>query len=146
MYYYFENKEEILFECVNFGYKKLEDAMYEAVEQGTPKEIFSNIRKVWEGFSPEMRFLCQAVSSPTFEDKRRDQLAKVDGFYERFGKRISQRFGCPYEVIRPHIYDIFILMSYHAQWGSVDMSALQCWTISEEMMKSIEKYKQQNNL
>ena len=146
IYYYFKDKDEILFECVNFGYKKLEDAMYQAVEEGNPEQIFKNIKDVWISFSPEMRFLCQAVSSPSYEDNRTFQLAKVNNFYERFGKRFSQRFGCPYEIIRSHINDIFILMSYWSLWGSINMATIQCQKIFQELMVSVENYrKQQGN-
>lgn len=141
LYYYFRNKEDILFECVSYGYRKLEDAMFEAVDNDSPHDIFTKIRDVWVNFSPEMRFLCQAVSSPTYEGKRWMQFAEVDGFYERFGKKIAQRFECPYDVIRSHIYEIFVLMSYYSLWGSVDMASLQCYKIFQNMLSAVEEYK-----
>jgi len=144
LYYYFDSKEEILFECVNYGYKKLEHALFEAMDNGSVSEIFSKLLNVWTGFSPEMRFLCQAVSSPAYEEQRQQQFSKVNYMYDRFGKELAQRFGCPHKVISPYIHEILTLMSYYSLWGSDEMASIQCNTIFQEMLDAVETYLKQD--
>ena len=143
LYYYFDNKEQILTECVNYGYKKLENAMFEAMDNGTPCEIFKKLIKVWVNFSPEMRFLCQAVSSPAYEKRRQKQFTELNSFYDRFGRKFAQRFDCPYDVIRPYIHEILTLMSYYSLWGSEELASIQCNSIFKEMLNAVEEYQKQ---
>lgn len=130
LYRHFLDKEDILLECVNFGYMKFEEVMCEALERATTiEDVLDNIKDGWAAFSPERQFLCQAISSPSYKGNRHDLLAKAKAIYERFVKRFSQRFGCSYEMNCSYINTIFILMSYYTQGGFVDKASLQCRSI-----------------
>lgn len=126
LYYYFRDKDEILFECVKYGYMKLENSMFDVVDNSPLEDMHSNLIEVWNSFSPELRFLYQAVSSPSYNGKRTHQFLRLNSFYDRFGERLAQRLGCPYAVIRASVHDILTFMSYYSLWGSEDVLADSC--------------------
>lgn len=144
LYYYFESKNHILIECVNYGYMQLESALFDALKEfgESSFDIFPRLTKIGLDYAPQMRFLHQAVSSPTYEAYRESQFKKVNAFYDRLGKELAERFECPYELIKDYIYEIMTLLSYYSLWGSRDMAAIQFNRIFVDFKNAITNYKQ----
>ena len=144
LYYYFKDKDEIMFECVNYGYMRLENAMVDVVANCTLEEMLSRLIEVWNSFSPELRFLYQAVSSPCYNSKRSYHFLKLNSFYDRFGERLAQRLGCPYAVIRSGVHDILTFMSYYALWGREDVLSDSCVDRFNNLLNMADEHKKQN--
>jgi len=144
LYYYFNSKNNILIECVNYGYRQLESALFDALKEfdASSFDIFPKLTKIGLDYAPQMRFLHQAVSSPAYEEYREDQFKKVNAFYDRLGKELAERFECPYELIKDYIYEIMTLLSYFSLWGSRDMAAIQFNRIFIDFKNAITNYRQ----
>ena len=144
LYYYFDSKNDILIECVNYGYRQLESALFDALKEFNKSsfDIFPRLAKVGLDYAPQMRFLHQAVSSPSYEEHREDQFKKVNAFYDELGKALAERFECPFEIIKDYIYEIMTLLSYYSLWGSRDMAAIQFNRIFIDFKNAITNYKQ----
>jgi AcrR family transcriptional regulator len=144
LYYYFDSKNQILVECVNYGYRQLEGALFDALKEfdKSSLDIFPRLTKIGLDYAPQMRFLHQAVSSPAYEEYREDQFKKVNAFYDRLGKELAERFECPYEIIKDYIYEIMTLLSYYSLWGSRDMAAIQFNRIFIDFKNAINNYRQ----
>jgi AcrR family transcriptional regulator len=144
LYYYFDSKNGILIECVNYGYRQLESALFETLKEFDTSsfDIFPRLTKIGLDYAPQMRFLHQAVSSPAYEEYREDQFKKVNAFYDRLGKELAERFECPYELIKDYIYEIMTLLSYFSLWGSRDMAAIQFNRIFIDFKSAITNYRQ----
>ena len=144
LYYYFNSKNKILIECVDYGFRQLEGALFDALKEFNKSsfDIFPRLANIGLDFAPQMRFLHQAVSSPTYEEHREDQFKRVNAFYDRLGKALAKHFECPYEIIKDNIYDIMALMSYFTLWGSRDMAAIQFNRIFMDFKNSIMNYRQ----
>jgi AcrR family transcriptional regulator len=147
LYYYFDSKNDILIECVNYGFKQLEDALFEALKEFEKSsfDFFQRLTKIGLDYAPQMRFLYQAVSSPSYADYREDQFKKVNAFYDRLGKELAARFECPLELIKDYISEIMTLLSYYSLWGSREMAAIQFNRIFSDFKSAITSYKQINN-
>ncbi|HHT16440.1 MAG TPA: TetR/AcrR family transcriptional regulator [Papillibacter sp.] len=143
LYYYFASKNDILIECVNFGFSQLENALFDALKEFDKSsfDIFPRLTKIGMDFAPQMRFLYQAVSSPAYEEYRDDQFKRVNAFWERLGKELARRFECPYELIKDHIYEIMTLLSYYTLWGSQDMAAIQFNRIFTDFKDAVQSYR-----
>jgi AcrR family transcriptional regulator len=148
LYYYFGSKNDILIECVNYGFSLLENALFDALREFDKSsfDIFPRLAKTVMDFAPQMRFLHQAVSSPAFEEYRENQFKKVNAFYERLGKELAKRFECPHELIRGYIYDIMTLLSYYTLWGSQDMAAIQFNRIFTDFKNAIINYRRMKDV
>ncbi len=148
LYYYFESKNQILIECVNYGYRQLESALFDALKEFDKSsfDIFPRLTKIGLDYAPKMRFLHQAVSSPTYEEHREAQFKKVNAFYDRLGMELAERFDCPYEIIKDYIYEIMTLLSYYSLWGSRDMAAIQFNRIFMDFKNAITSYRQISSL
>ena len=146
LYYYFDCKSDILIECVNYGYRQLEGALFEALNEFDKSsfDIFPRLTKIGLDYAPRMRFLHQAVSSPAYEEHRENQFKKVNAFYDRLGRELAKRFECPYEIIKDYIYEIMTLLSYFSLWGSRDMAAIQFNRIFIGFKNAIISYRQIN--
>lgn len=144
LYYYFNSKNAILIECVNYGYRQLESALFDALKEFDKSsfDIFPRLAKIGLDYAPQMRFLHQAVSSPAYEEHREDQFKKVNAFYDKLGKELAVRFACPYDIIKDNIYEIMTLLSYYTLWGSRDMAAIQFNRIFNDFKNAITNYKQ----
>ena len=143
LYYYFTSKNEILIECVNYGYSQLESAFFDALKEFDQSsfDIFPRLTQIGLDFAPKMRFLHQAVSSPAFEEYRADQFNKVNAFYDRLGAELAKRFECPYELIKDYIHETMTLLSYFSLWGSQDMAAIQFNRIFSDFKEAVTNYK-----
>jgi len=142
LYYYFDSKSQILMECVNYGFRKLESELFNALNEFDKSsfEIFPRLVKIGLDYAPQMRFLYQAVSSPAFEEYREDQHKKVNAFYDRLGQELAKRFQCPYDLIKNYIFEIMTLLSYFSLWGSSDMAAIQFNKIFLEFKNTVTNY------
>jgi len=144
LYYYFQSKRDILIECVNYGYQRIESAFFDTLKEFDESsfDIFPKLTKIGLDYAPQMRFLHQAVSSPSYEEYREDQFRKVNAFYERLGKELAQRFDCPHELVKDYITEIMTLLSYFSLWGSRDMAAMQFNRIFSDLKNAITNYRQ----
>lgn len=144
LYYYFESKNHIFIECVNYGYRQLEGLLFDALKEFDKSsfDIFPRLTKIGLDYAPQMRFLHQAVSSPAYEEYREDQFKKINAFYDRLGKELAERFECPFEIIKDYIYEIMTLLSYYSLWGSRDMAAIQFNRIFIDFKNAITNYRQ----
>jgi len=147
LYHYFDSKNDILIECVNYGYKQLENALFEALNEFDKSsfEVFPRLTKIGLDYAPSMRFLHQAVSSPAYEQHREAQFKKVNAFYDRLGRELAKQFECPFELIKDYIYEIMTLLSYFSLWGSRDMAAIQFNRIFVGFRDAILGYRQINS-
>ena len=148
LYYYFNSKNDILIECIDYGYRQLESALFDALKEfdRSSFDIFPRLTKIGLDYSPQMRFLNQAVSSPAYEEYREDQFKKVNAFYDRLGKALAEQFECPYELIKDYIYEIMTLLSYFSLWGSRDMAAIQFNKIFIDFKNTIINYRHIQNI
>ena|GEM_PF-1361904 len=143
LYYYFGSKNQILFECVNYGFIQIESAYFEALKEfdSSSFDIFPRLANIGLDYAPQMRFLHQAVSSPAFEEHRKKQFEKVNDFYDRLGRDLAELLKCPYEIVKDYVYEIMTLMSYYSLWGSRDMAAIQFNRIFSDFKNTITNYK-----
>ena len=143
LYYYFRSKNQVLIECVNYGFTLLESAFFDALKEFDKSsfDIFPHLVNIGLDFAPQLRFLQQAVSSPSFEPYREAQFKKVNEIYDRLGIKLAERFDCPYELIRSYVYETMTLMSYFTLWGSRDMAAIQFSRIFTDFKDAVLNYK-----
>lgn len=145
LYYYFLDKDAILFECINFGYGKLEEAMCNVLYCATPEMMIKKLKDIWIEFSPEIRFLCQAVSSPSYNSKREYQYQKLISFYDYFGIRLAHRLNCPYEIISARVREIFMLLTYLCSCGSEDILRSSCINLFTELIAAASDHSTEPN-
>jgi AcrR family transcriptional regulator len=147
LYYYFESKNSIMIECVDYGYRQLESALFDALKEFDKSsfDIFPRLAKIGLDYALQMRFLHQAVSSPAYEEHRENQFKKVNAFYDKLGEKLAERFECPYEIIKDYIHEIMTLLSYYSLWGSRDMAAIQFNRIFTDFRNAVTNYKNISN-
>lgn len=143
LYYYFHSKNGILMECVNYGYRMLEEALFDALKSSDKSsfDIFPRLVEIGLDYAPKMRFLNQAISSPSFDKHREEQFKKVNDFYDRLGRDLAIHFDCPYELVKDYILEIMTLLSYFSLWGSRDMAAMQFNRIFADFKETLTNYK-----
>ena len=143
LYYYFVSKNHILIECVNYGFMQLESAFFDALKEFDESsfDIFPRLVNAGLNYAPQMRFLQQAVSSPSYDEHREDQFRKWNAIYDRLGRKLAEHFDCPYEIIIDHVHEIMTLMSYFSLWGSKDMAAIQFNRIFVDFKEAVTNYR-----
>ena len=143
LYYYFVSKNHILIECVNYGFMQLENAFFVALKEFEESsfDIFPRLANIGFDYAPQMRFLHQAVSSPSYDEHREDQFKKWNAICDRLGQNLAEYFDCPIEIIKDYINEIMTLMSYFSLWGSRDMAAIQFNRIFVDFKEAVINYR-----
>lgn len=132
LYSYFKDKDEILFECVRYGYNRLENAMFDVVDNCSMEEMYSKLIEVCNTLSAELKFMYYAFSKRDYTNKRLGkkqvtykqvyEFLKSNSFYDTFGEKIACRLGCPYDVILVSVHDFLTFMTNYGLWGGDALS------------------------
>ena len=149
LYYHFNSKSVLLIKCMDYGFLLLEEQLFEALNKlnQSAYDVFPGILKVGTDNAPEIRFLLQAVASPSYrscQSENPDQDQKSDPFYTRLGEGIAEKFGCPYDLIKAHIHETLVLLSFFSLWGSNEMASMQFNWIFTDFKNAIVNYRKHN--
>lgn len=146
LYYHFNSKSGILIKCTDYGFAMLEEQIFDALNKldQSSYDVFPGLLKVGIDNAPQIRFLLQAVASPTlygYREAQKNRIPSSDSFYNRLGDGIAEKFGCPYELIKNYIYEIMTLLSFFSLWGSSEMASLQFNRIFTDFKSAILNYR-----
>lgn len=102
LYYWFEDKDEILLDSTEYGLKKVLEKLFDYAE----KHI-DNIEELCEGFpkliekqSAALRFVLQVAASPKYGDRVVGISDTMLDLYDNYAKKLSEQLSMPFEKIR----------------------------------------------
>ena len=102
LYYWFEDKDEILLDSTEYGLKKVLEKLFNYAE----KHI-DNIEELCEGFpvlieeqSAALRFVLQVAASPKYGERAVSISDKLLGLYDNYAMKLSEHLNVPFEKIR----------------------------------------------
>lgn len=127
LYYWFGNKNSVLCESTEYGLKKVTDALFRYVYEGT-----ADLRSLFDGFleeigkyKEELRFIYQMAASPVYGEELRKKGADLNVVYDRYAHRLAAVLRCNERALRPMVYLFISAVLDYVIWDEREKTQLQ---------------------
>lgn len=147
LYHYFNCKDQIVRECVDYALDKMtSDLKYYSPK--TKEELYEYVRTVpkvmSEKYSDEFCLIIQVYTSPQYREEGHKYAQEVPIRYEELSQNISKRLNAPIEEIRPPVYLFVTSLVYVLLFQNYDFYSLQAETIVKLFSNSIDGNNRKN--
>lgn len=138
VYYWFENKEELIAETAEYGLRKVSDDIF--------THAFENICDVESSFDVcfgkinehrvALRFIYQLASSPVYGDVIRKRGLDLEGIYKEYAVRLSKSLDCSVDFMLPLVYLFVSAVLDYAVWEDYTKTKVQLDYICSMLKKT----------
>ena len=138
VYYWFENKEELIAETAEYGLRKVSDDIF--------IYAFENIRDIESGFEGcfdkinehrvALRFIYQLASSPVYGDVIRKRGSDLESVYHEYAIRLSKTLDRSVDFMLPLVYLFVSAVLDYAVWEDYTKTKAQLDYISTLLKRS----------
>lgn len=118
LYYWFEDKTEIICEATEYGLKKVTDEIFDYVFESIsdlPK-FFEECMKQISCYKKELRFIYQMAASPGYGQKIRKDGKYFKYMYERYADKVASILECDNDKVKPIVYLFVSAVCDYAIW------------------------------
>lgn len=136
LYYWFENKETLLFEAVGYGLKKIVNEIFDYAFNGFDdlKMFFDNCLDKVGLYKDELRFIYQMAASPVYGDKMRHKETDVNGVYGIYAEKLADYLGKDIEKVKPLLFLFISMILDYIIWEDRVMTEIQLEYICRELL------------
>ncbi len=117
LYYWFENKENLISEAAILGLKKVSDNIFNYVIETIDDVdgfIEYSLGKIDESKNA-LRCIYQLAASPVYGDRLRG-YSHFTSVYDDYAKKLAQHIGCDYKKLQPLVYMFAACVLDYAIW------------------------------
>lgn len=106
LYYWFNDKTNIVCETTEWGLKKVTDEIFDYVFASLDdlRGFFSNCIDEISKYKKELCFVYQLAASPVYGEKMRADGKELNFIYDKYIHRLSERLNCDEQTLRPLVY------------------------------------------
>lgn len=106
LYYYFENKDEVVVLCAEEAAMRLEHALIlPAVKRlENPEVMVEKLKAEADNMAPTMKFLVSVCSSKRYREKVKPVLDRLSKRYGIYVDSIAKSLQCEKKEIEPYVY------------------------------------------
>ena len=106
LYYWFNDKTNIVCETTEWGLKKVTDEIFDYVFASLDdlRSFFSNCIDEISKYKKELCFVYQLAASPVYGEKMRADGKELNFIYDKYIHRLSERLNCDEQTLRPLVY------------------------------------------
>ena len=106
LYYWFNDKTNIVCETTEWGLKKVTDEIFDYVFASLDdlRSFFSNCIDEISKYKKELCFVYQLAASPVYGEKMRADGKELNFIYDKYIRRLSERLNCDEQTLRPLVY------------------------------------------
>ena len=106
LYYWFNDKTNIVCETTEWGLKKVTDEIFDYVFASLDdlRGFFSNCIDEISKYKKELCFVYQLAASPVYGEKMRADGKELNFIYDKYIRRLSERLNCDEQTLRPLVY------------------------------------------
>lgn len=118
LYYWFEDKTNIICEATEYGLKKVTDMIFEYVFSSISDlpSFFENCLDNISLYKKELRFIYQMVASPKYGDKLRSDGKYFKAMYDEYAVRLAKHLNYDLDKVRPIVYLLVSAILDFAVW------------------------------
>ncbi len=118
LYYWFENKTEIVCEATEYGLRKVTDEIFDYVCDNISdlKKFFEQCVERIREYRKELRFIYQMAASPVYGEGIRKDGKYFKYMYDRYATKVANILSCDCELIKPIVYLFVSAVCDYAIW------------------------------
>ncbi len=141
IYYYYENKDDLLCAAAEYGLKKMSDDIFAYFFDNVYNidAFFADCIKSIDYAKKELRFIYQMASSPVYGETMRHSKHRLIYAYDEHAKRLAKMTGGDIKEIKPIIYLFASSIIDYAIWQNHDKTRLQLDFICDLLKKAIRQ-------
>lgn len=105
IYYWFEDKDEIVLDAVEWGLRENVDKIFNFAFSYSPdlKDVCDGILKIAQDKKREFRLIFQVATSPQYGDKIREFAKHLEHVYKRYTEQLSKELNVSFDELYPYI-------------------------------------------
>ena len=105
IYYWFEDKDEIVLDAVEWGLHKGIDEIFDFAFKNIEslEKVCEGILDIAQNRKKEFRLIFQIATSPQYGDHIRELAEKVDSIYKRYTEVLSKKLNVSFDVLFPYV-------------------------------------------
>lgn len=140
IYYWFKDKEDIYISVIMYGLERTASALFRKLfdKIDNLQEFFETFIDEIDCFSTELRLCFQAVCSPIYGGRLREQGNNFKGVYEKYISHMAKALNCSTDLIRPVIYKIISILVDYVLWEDRETSLMLLKDVYETMLMKLE--------
>ncbi len=127
IYYWYKNKENLIYEAACFGLEKVTVRLMELVYSGLEDidGFFKTCLKNIQEYKEDLRFMYQLTSSPVYGDHMRSKEHGIIHVYEKYSKDMAYAIGCDEKQLRPLVYLFMSAILDYVIWEDKEVTNVQ---------------------
>lgn len=141
IFYYFDNKEQIVIACAEAAIDKIEKCAFGMVLEdiGDINRMVSHLGEMAAELSPVMRFLVSVCVSQEYGDKIKPSLIKLASRYPYYTGQIAKILGCTTQEVEPYVHLFILAINNYMIFGERALFEPQIQSAQRELMKLAEE-------
>lgn len=127
VYYWFENKEQLIAETAEYGLLKVSDDIFSHVLMALD-DIHSSFEICMEKIEEHhesLRYIYQLACSPVYCDLLRKMCANLEPVYHEYAIKLSKELGISVDKAMPLVYLFVSAVLDFAVWGNKEQTVVQ---------------------
>jgi len=140
MYYWFDNKEDIIITTAKYALEKAVDEIFNVAFDGMKdlEDFFERVFEAIDEHIPEMRFICQVATSPYYGDRLRKKSKKLYDGYDIYVQKLAEITDTSAEVMKPVVYMFMSVLLHYIIWNDHDVAMMQGKALYQYLNAQIE--------
>ena len=112
LYYWFENKEDIIIDATVFGLNYIVEILFDSAitHMDNIEDLCNSFIDYISNYKPQLRLIIQVTTSPQYGKEMRKHIEKTSLLFDVYAQKVSAIINCPYDMARV-IVDNFISAS-----------------------------------
>ena len=141
IFYYFDNKEQIVIACAEAAIDKIEKSAFGMVlkDLGDIEYMMNHLSAMAKELSPVMRFLVSVCVSQEYGDKIKPSLVKLASRYPYYTEQIAKILGCTTQEVEPYAHLSILAINNYMIFGEKALFEPQIQSAKRELMKLAEE-------
>lgn len=127
LYYWFDDKTNIVCETTLYGLRKVTDEIFEYVFENLDnlRGLFSSCLDELCKYKKELRFVYQLAASPVYGEIIRDAGQDFNFIYNRYTHRLAIFLSCDENKLKPLVYLFISAVLDYIIWDEREKSQMQ---------------------
>ena len=137
IYYWFEDKDEIVLDAVEWGIDENVKILFDFAFKHTDNltKLCEGIKELAMEYKKQFRLIFQVATSPQYGERVRKFSTKLDFEYKRYTEILSEKLAISYDLLYPFV-NLFVSSIVDCvmwdSWDKFDMEMKSIITVIEE--------------
>lgn len=140
MYYWFDNKEDIIISTAKYALSHSVDDVFKVAFDGMTDfaDFVDRVFKAVEAYIPKMKFIYQVATSPKYGECLRQRANELYAGYEVYAKMLADMIGTGVDTMRPVVYMFMSILLHYIIWNDLDVAKMQAEALYKYLFTQIE--------